>query len=110
MPSYESPQAVRQAIHDLDTAHRALVSAIEAIDEPDAALAASAEASERFLKMRGEIADLRTRIVGEIWERERLSLAGLADRIAVSKTRADEIIRTYKKQRADKEESPKEHE
>ena len=52
-----------------------------------------------LLKMRGVMANLRTRSVGELWEREQLSLAKLAERLGVSKARADEMIRAYKQSR-----------
>lgn len=41
--------------------------------------------------MRGDIADLRTRSIGELWQADHLSLGRLAARIGVSKARADHL-------------------
>lgn len=41
-------------------------------------------------------ADLRAEAVARIWEAEKLSLAGLAQRIGVSKARADQLLRAGK--------------
>lgn len=49
-------------------------------------------------KAAGIAADLRARSAGRIWDTEKLSLAALADRIGVSKARADQLIRSIKKQ------------
>ena len=91
--------AVREARDRLRLAHRNLVRAIRALDDPEARYRRSSEASEMLLKMRGVMANLRTRSVGELWEREQLSLAKLAERLGVSKARADEMIRAYKQSR-----------
>jgi hypothetical protein len=61
------------------------------VQDPDAAFAASSEVSDLLRKMREEIGDIRTRIVGEVWRTEELSLSKLAVRFSFSKTRAAEL-------------------
>ena len=91
---------MREAISQLEDVRQRLVQAIDAIDDPQTAFDAASEVREILRKTHDEIAELRTRAVGEIWERDKLSLSKLADRIGVSKARADEIIRTVKRRKA----------
>lgn len=92
-------EAVRQALDQLEDVRHELVKTIGALDDPQAAFDAASEVRETLRQMHDEIAELRTTAVGEIWERDQLSLAKLADRIGVSKARADEMIRTVKRRR-----------
>ncbi len=77
--------------------------ASEAIDhdQPEIAFAAANELTELIARAHrataGIAAGLRSRSAGRIWEAEKLSLAALADRIGVSKARADQLIRSIKK-------------
>jgi hypothetical protein len=95
---------VRSALDDIDAAHARAVAAIGAEASLDAALAAVSELAARVRKLGDADAELRTRIVGRVWDAESLSLAALADRIGVSKARADQLIRNIKKNRQQTEE------
>ena len=90
---------VRRAVASLEAAYQAVLRAIADIHDPDTAFAASSEVSDRLRKMREEVGDIRTRIVGEIWRTEELSLGKLATRIGVSKTRAAELTQAAKQLR-----------
>jgi len=98
MREEDESAAVRQAVAALETAYQAVLRAIADIADPDTAFSAASEVGDRLRKMREEVADVRTRIVGEIWQREELSLGKLAARIGVSKTRAAEIAQAVKQQ------------
>ncbi len=95
---------VRAALVDIDAAHGRAVAAIGAEPNLDDALTAVSELAARVRKLSDADAELRTRIVGRVWDAESLSLAGLADRIGVSKARADQLIRNIKRSRQQTEE------
>lgn len=95
---------VRAALADIEATHARAVAAIGAEPSLDAALIAVSELAARVRKLGDADAELRTYIVGRVWEAESLSLAALADRIGVSKARADQLIRNVKKSRQQAEE------
>jgi len=88
----------------LESVEAALERAAQRVHElpPDDAFAAASElwnlleAAER--RFNAAVAELRATTVGRIWTVNKLSLAALADRIGVSKTRADQFIRAARKQ------------
>ncbi len=92
---------VRAVLAELDAAHARAVAAIEGSADLDAAFAAVNKLAAHMRRLDAADAELRTRIVGQVWHSERLSLAALADRIGVSKSRADQLIRSVKKDRED---------
>jgi hypothetical protein len=92
----DSSDRARLAAAGFEAAYQVAVRAISDISDPDAAFSASSEISDLLRKMRDEVGEIRTRIVGEIWRREELSLAKLAERIGVSKTRAAELAQTVR--------------
>lgn len=96
---------VRAALADIDAAHGRAVAAIGVEPSLDVALTAVSELASRVRKLSDADAELRTRIVGRVWDAERLSLAALADRIGVSKARADQLIRNIKKSRQQTEDA-----
>ncbi len=104
MQEHDESGTVRHAVAGLEVAYQAVVQAIAEITDPDTAFGAASEVGGRLRKMREEVADIRTRIVGEIWQREELSLGKLAARIGVSKTRAAELAQAVKQQQKKGEE------
>ncbi len=82
---------VQRAIAGLEAAYQAVLRTIGDIKDPDKAFSASSEVSDLLRKMREEVGDIRTRIVGEVWRTEELSLSKLGERFSFSKTRAAEL-------------------
>ena len=92
---------VRAALAGIDALHVRVVEAIGAEEDPDTALRIAGEYASHVRYLGDVASELRTRIAGQIWETEKLSLAKLADRVGVSKSRADQIVKTIKKQQAE---------
>ncbi|MGH3777981.1 MAG: hypothetical protein ACRDRR_19990 [Pseudonocardiaceae bacterium] len=88
---------VRAVLAEIDAAHARAVVGINSEPNLDAALAAVSELATHVRKLSDTDAELRTLIVGRVWDAESLSLAALADRIGVSKARADQLIRNIKR-------------
>jgi hypothetical protein len=95
----ELRQVVRALVRNYDRA----TAAVLALADPQTRYDSASEVRELLRKMHDAFADIRTDAAAAIWESEKLSLAGLAQRIGVSKSRADEIVRAAKagKQTAD---------
>jgi septation ring formation regulator EzrA len=86
-----------QAFHD---AHAALLQAyddatqaVEEIENPQQSFDRATELANDLRKIADDAPRLRNRAAVRIRDAERLSLAGLAQRISVSRARADQMIR-----------------
>ncbi|MQA15582.1 MAG: hypothetical protein GEV09_15875 [Pseudonocardiaceae bacterium] len=89
--------AVRSALAEMDGAYARAIGVIEESTDLDLAFAAANDLAAHMRSLDAAAGELRVRIVGQVWHSERLSLAALADRIGVSKSRADQLIRAVKK-------------
>jgi hypothetical protein len=98
-PGSDPVETVRAALAELDQAHDAATTAVTAAPDLDSALAAVNELAAHMRRLSDADAELRTRIIGHVWEAERLSLAALAERVGISKSRADQLIQAVKKSR-----------
>lgn len=87
---------VRSAIDDVRASYELAVRAIEGIPDNQQAFELATQLRDEMDGLVGEAADLRARMVGRIWEAEELSLAALANRIGVSKSRAGQFIETVR--------------
>jgi len=87
-------EALRTAIAAMRSAYGRAAAAIEAIPDPQEAFEKAGELRSAADDLVGEAASLRARMVQRIWEAETMSLAALANKIGVSKTRADQFLRT----------------
>jgi hypothetical protein len=74
---------------------------IEAETAPAAAFARATRLVELLRAQVDEAAELRVRAAARIYEAESLSLAGLADRLGISKARAAQLINSSKSRGAD---------
>lgn len=101
-PDRDPMEALRAALADLDRAHDAAVAAVEAAPDLDTELEAVNELAGHMRKLDEADAERRTRIIGRVWEAERLSLAALAERVGVSKSRAEQLIKNVKRGREGK--------
>jgi hypothetical protein len=82
--------AVRAALADMDTAHDTAVAAINAAPDRVASSAAVRELVTHTKALSESDDDLQKQLAGRIWDAEKLSLAGLADRVGMSKRRAEQ--------------------
>ncbi|MEU7003491.1 hypothetical protein [Nonomuraea sp. NPDC046570] len=89
-------EAVVAALADLEHAFDTAVTAINAEADPNRAYDGATDLVETLRRIFEASADLRARSAARIFEQERMSLAGLADRIGVSKARAAQLIKTAK--------------
>lgn len=101
----ESPRvaAARQAMHaaisTIEIAYRDAIAAftlIDTLDDRQAAFELANGLATTLEKLDEQAVALRKRCIRRIWETENLSLAKLADRVSVSKTRADQLVRAFK--------------
>jgi len=88
-----SRHAHTAALEELRHRYELVRTAIEAIPEATRAYDAASHLRDVIDDLVGDAARLRARMAYRIAETEQLSLAALANRINVSKTRADQLIR-----------------
>lgn len=86
----EPVQAVHAAITEIDKAHAAAVTAVNAAPDAKTAFAALNELVAHIQGLVDSHTELRNQVVGRVWEAEKLSLAALADRVGMSKRRAEQ--------------------
>ena len=80
-----SIETIRQAYQRAEDAINAAPAGREAFD-------LASELRDALDAIQGEAAELRGHTARRIWEAEKLSLAGLADRVGVSKPRAAQFV------------------
>jgi hypothetical protein len=93
-------QAVARALETIQAAYRRAASAIDKVDDAEQAFAHATDLANGLRETYQAATELRTQAVGRIWEAEELSLAKLAERIGVSKGRADQLVRAHKAAKA----------
>jgi hypothetical protein len=96
VPDPDPSEEVRAALDEIDRIYERVAASIAAADHA-AAFEAASEFAAKLRALGDRAAQLRLESVGRIWDTDKLSLAGLADRIGVSKSRADSLIRAVKK-------------
>lgn len=86
---------IEAALADLVRAYGGVADAIDAAfeAEPDMALGEVKDLYETLSRLREQAAALRGILIGRVWEREKLSLTALADRLGVSRQRADQLLK-----------------
>jgi hypothetical protein len=80
------------AFEALRQAHREAVAAVEAVADPEAAFRWATELVALTDTLVGASATARARAAHRIWEAEKLTISKLANRIGVSKSRADQFL------------------
>ena len=94
---------VHDALSAMQAAYDDAASAIEAMLDPQRAFERATALREAADQLVGEAANLRARMAERIWKTEEMSLASLANRIGISKARADQLLKTAKESRTTKE-------
>ena len=93
----EPQQAVMAAIGALKRVYGDAADAVAAIPDPQSAFESATVLADTLREVAEAAAELRAQAVARIWEEEKISLAGLAERIGVSKARAGQLVQTAKK-------------
>jgi DNA-binding transcriptional regulator YiaG len=91
-------------IADLRARAEALLTAIEADPDSQAGIVAATELAALVRRIADDAATLRAKLAARIRDQEKLTLAVLAERIGVSVSRADQLVKAAKnadKQRED---------
>jgi hypothetical protein len=92
------------AIRALTSAYEAAVSAIRSVADRKQAFDAATKLGDVINNLRTETGKFRAELAGDIYQAESLSLAGLAERIGISRARAQDLVevaRTAKKEEQD---------
>ena len=97
MSSKNGADTVVRALADIDRAYKAAAAAIDAERNPQEAFRLATEVTESLRQRTTDSADLRVLAAARVFETEQMSLAGLADRIGVSKARAAQLMRLAKR-------------
>jgi hypothetical protein len=74
--------------------------AVASADTPESAFKIATDLAAAFREAAEEVAGFRAREAARVRDSEKLSLGGLADRLGISKTRADQLMRIAKGQQA----------
>ncbi|WP_406319130.1 hypothetical protein OHA77_17650 [Streptosporangium sp. NBC_01639] len=109
MTEEDVTEVVAAALTALDRDFEAAVGIVRKIGDPNQAFQQATELGEILRKLYEASADLRAEQAARIFETERMSLAGLADRIGVSKARAAQLVKTAKSANRPKHTSEDEH-
>ncbi|GAA1021470.1 hypothetical protein Aple_073660 [Acrocarpospora pleiomorpha] len=91
-----SGERARNTLADLERAFDAAVAGIDAEVDPNRAYEGATELVEAVRRLFEASAELRAHSAARLFKEEQMSLAGLADRIGVSKARAAQLIKTAK--------------
>src|SRR5690606_39947820 len=94
MAKEDVSEAVQTALASLEHAFDAAIAAINAESDPSQAYAGATELVETLRRLVEASGDQRALSAARIFEHEQMSLAGLADRIGVSKARAAQLMKT----------------
>lgn len=98
MDTSQRANPVIEARESLTTARRSAETAIGHAGSREDAFAVASELAEAYREAADEMASYRAREAARLRDDEGLSLAGLAERLGISKTRADQLIRLAKAQ------------
>lgn len=90
---------LKRSLHDVRRAFEEAQSALSRIPDPHRAFEVATELAEHFRELADDAADLRALTVNRIWEAEATSLAGLAEKIGVSKARAGQLMKSARSAR-----------
>lgn len=100
----EPSDGLRGDLTTIEEAYRRASDRIEQEQDPDQALEDAAHLANSLRAVANSAAELRTWAVRPVWDREQMPLSQLAERIGVSKGRADQITRTFRANPSQEEE------
>lgn len=87
------PESFEHKLGELARIRRSIEAHIEGTPDPQEAFTQATQFTEELRAATNEAGSLRGRVLMRIWESEKMSLAALAQRVGVSKSRADQLIR-----------------
>jgi hypothetical protein len=95
-PDRAPEQALHAALSNLSQVYEDALAAVRRISDPQRAVAAATELATLLRTKSEDASEVRNALAYRIWKAEELSLSVLAQRIGVSKARADQIIKAAK--------------
>jgi hypothetical protein len=98
-PEPDVVEVVRAALAEIEEQSQLAIETIKAASDVDQALEAVKESYALMKVITESHNQLRTEIAGRVWDKHRLSLAALADRVGVSKSWSEELIKKVRKGR-----------
>lgn len=96
MSKEDAAEAIAADLATLDRAFSETVVAVQGVNDPNLAFECATELVEALRRMYEVSGELRAEQAARIFDAEKMSLAGLADRIGVSKARAAQLVNTAK--------------
>ena len=96
MSEEEADKRLEGLLTAFDLAFQRTVNAIKSDRDLDRAFRRATAVGDHVQKLREELTGLRAVTAKSIYDRDSLSLAGLADRISVSRTRAAQLVNEAK--------------
>lgn len=101
--------AMRDAIADLNRAHDAALAALAAVDtvaDRQAAFELADQLASRIEELGKQDDAVRRGFIHRIWTVDELSLRQLATQVGLSKTRAEQLVRTFRSSSPNPEGAP----
>lgn len=92
-PPIRPTKQVQAAINTITRAYAKALVVLDAIEDDQEAFEQTTVVADELHALADATSELRAVAAGRIWRRQELSLAQLADKIGVSKTRADQMVR-----------------
>lgn len=96
-PPKDLPPEPEAAINALTSAFQGVVSAVEAVADPQRAYEYATRLADLMRELHEAAVALRPKAAVRIWEEEKISLASLAARIGVSKARAGQLVQSARR-------------
>lgn len=88
--------SLNDLVSDIPRTYEAAVGWIRSAPDPQQAFDAATKLASLLRDLADSAAEIRAETVARIWKTEELSVAGLAERIGVSKARAGQLLATAK--------------
>ncbi len=98
-PGNDAPARVAASLAEIHRAYSLAQEALEQESDPRVAFQVATTFADALRSLAEQGAELRASTVARIWESEATSLAGLADKIGVSKARAGQLMQAARASR-----------
>jgi hypothetical protein len=98
-PGSAADARVEASLDEMHRAYRAAQEVLEEESDPRVAFQVATAFADALRSLADQGAELRASTVARIWEKEATSLAGLAEKIGVSKARAGQLMQAARASR-----------
>lgn len=100
---------MQRALATIDRGWRdalAALTLVETDEDRQAAFELADHLAEKLATINTEASEIRRSRIRRIWDAEKLSLARLADKVGISKTRAEQLVKTFRADQTEPREGP----